>query len=57
MNWKALWPTLLSLLPLIASAFSDQIAALLSANPTVYMLLVTLNTLLANFVKSPTAPK
>ena len=48
MNWKKFIPTLLPVVGLLLSAFSDQITTFLAANPTLSLVLITVNTAIAN---------
>ena len=57
MDWTKLWPTVIPLIAVVANAFSDQIAAFITAHPTLSLLLMTVSTALGNLTKSPTAPK
>lgn len=56
MDFKKLWPTLLPIIPLVLSVFTDQIGAFIVAHPSVALLLATLNAALANVVNPTKKP-
>ena len=56
MNPRAFWPTLIPVLGVLISQFSDVITAFLASHPNTSLLVVTLVTALANLV-TPTKPE
>lgn len=53
MDWKKLLPSLLPVLAVVASAFTDQISAYIATHPSIALVLMTASTVLAN-VLNPT---
>ena len=54
MDIKKLWPTLIPIVGVVISAFSDVITAFFAGHPSVSLLVMTVITAVANLVKSPT---
>ena len=54
MDLRKLWPTLIPVVAVLITSFSDVITGWLSSNPTVALLVTTLVTAIANITKSPT---
>lgn len=54
MNFKLLIPTLIPVLGVLLEAFSGVVGPFLANNPTVALLVITVNTAIANLLRSPT---
>lgn len=48
MDWKKLLPSLLPVLAVVASAFTDQITAYIAAHPSAALILGTVVTIIGN---------
>ena len=53
MNWTRLWPTVASLIAVLAGAFEEPVKQLVVAHPTESMAVAGVLTVIANLMRSP----